>query len=251
MPLIEIKQLSKRFPLANGNLQALCDVNMAIDAGEILSIVGMSGAGKSTLLRCLIGLEKPTHGKILFHGDDIVNYSPAELSAYRKKIGVVFQNYHLFPARSVAENIAYPMEIHGTTAEARNARIDELLKLVHLESKRDSYPARLSGGEKQRIAIARALANRPEILFCDEPTSALDPKSIDSLLELLKELNTTLGLTIIIITHQWEVVKALCTKVALLSKGSLVQQGTVAELLKASLDLNSLVASKDQPGDYQ
>lgn len=249
MPIIEINDVSKLFPLSSSSPrahQALSNINLAVESGEILGIVGMSGAGKSTLMRCLTGLEKPSQGEILFHGEDIVSFSQQQLCHYRKKIGVVFQNFHLFPARTVARNIAYPMEIHGVSQEAIQIRVEELLKRVHLENKRDVYPTCLSGGEKQRIAIARALANQPEILFCDEPTSALDPKSIESLLAFLQELNTLLGLTIIIITHQWEVVKAICSKVAVLSNGVLIEQSNVAELLSASRDLNQLVHGQNQ-----
>lgn len=238
MPIIEIKNVSKCFP--RSSIPALKEINLSIGQGEILGIVGMSGAGKSTLLRCLVTLEKPSEGQILFKGEDIVSFSEEQLATYRKKIGMVFQNFHLFPAQTVSQNIAYPMKIHGISEEMQQERIDELLKLVHLEEKREAYPASLSGGEKQRIAIARALANRPEILFCDEPTSALDPKSIKNLLSFLKELNALFGITIVLITHQWEVVKEICSNVAVLSKGRLVEQGSLQNVIHSD-HINSLL----------
>lgn len=241
MPIIEIKAVSKIFPPANAAekpYQALNNIHLSVEPGEILGIVGMSGAGKSTLMRCLIGLEKPSKGQILFHEQDINADKTSSLSHYRKKIGMVFQNFHLFPAKTLAENIAYPMEIQGVRPADCQRRVDELLKLVHLEHKRNAYPSSLSGGQKQKIAIARALANQPEVLFCDEPTSALDPKSIESLLGLLKELNKKLGLTIILITHQWEVVKEICTHVAVLCQGCLVEKGAIGQFIGPSHDLS-------------
>lgn len=231
MSIIEIKNLSKIFHASSGqNLLALNNISLQIAEGEVQGIIGMSGAGKSTLIRCLVGLEKPTSGEILFRGENIVNLSDQRLRDYRSKIGMVFQNFHLFPCRTVAENIAYPMELYYVPKEVQKKRITELLGLVHLEHKRDVYPARLSGGEKQRIGIARALANHPDILFCDEATSALDATTMGSLLELLRELNQKLGVTIVAITHQLEVVKQICSHVAVLSHGEIVEKGSVAAI---------------------
>lgn len=242
MPIIEIIDVVKNFK----SHCALNRINLAIEEGEILGVIGMSGAGKTTLMRCLVGLDKPSSGQILFRGENLVSYNEKQLSAYRQKIGMVFQHFHLFPAQTVAENIAYPMEIHGVPQETREERISELLELVDLTSKRDAYPAHLSGGEKQRIAIARALANQPEILFCDEPTSALDPLSIESLLTLLQQLNKKLGLTIVVITHQWDVVKQICSKVALLSQGVVKDQKLTADFFNGATDLDLLIQQQRQ-----
>ncbi len=227
-PIVAIKLLSKTF--SGSKHFALKDVNLTVNPGDICGIIGMSGAGKSTLLRCLTGLEAPTSGAILIEGQDITRMSSRELSKYRSKIGMVFQHFNLFSSRTAAENIAYPMEIHGIPKEEQEKRLVELLELVGLSHKRDVYPARLSGGEKQRIGIARALAINPHLLLCDEPTSALDPKTSRSILQLLQKLNQELGLTIIIITHQIEAVKQICTKLAVLSHGQIVEQGEITEL---------------------
>ncbi|MBA3236752.1 MAG: ATP-binding cassette domain-containing protein [Parachlamydiaceae bacterium] len=225
MPIIEIKGVSKHFPPSTSSLQqhqVLSDISFAIEPGEIHGITGKSGAGKSTLMRCLVGLEKPSQGNIIFEGEDIVPFSKEQIISYRKNIGMVFQHYNLFPSRTVGQNIAYPMEIHGVNYKIQQQRIEELLCLVHLENKYDVYPSCLSGGEKQRVAIARALANNPKILFCDEATSALDHETMKSLLSLFKELNRKLGLTIIAITHQMDFVKKICSNVTTLSHGKLV-----------------------------
>lgn len=209
---------------------ALKDVTLDIHQGDIYGIVGMSGAGKSTLMRCLTGLEKPSQGTIQVLGSEISQLDAQELTHLRRQIGMIFQHFHLFSSRTVSENIAYAMEIHGVSKADQQKRIDELLKLVGLEHKAHAYPTQLSGGEKQRVGIARALANNPKILLCDEATSALDPKTTRSVLQLLQKLNRTLNLTIVIITHQIEVVKEICTKVAVLSKGELIEEGEVIKI---------------------
>lgn len=225
--LIEIQNLSKSF--GHGRF-AVEEISLNIQKGEVYGIIGMSGAGKSTLLRCLTGLERPTSGSIKIEGVDITKMSSRQLSSVRKNIGMVFQHFYLFSSRTVAENIAYPMEIYGVTEAEQKERIVELLDLVGLSGKRDVYPTQLSGGEKQRVGIARALANKPHLLLCDEPTSALDPKTTRSILKLLQELNRRLGLTIVIITHQIEVVKQICTRLAVLSEGKLVEEGEISDL---------------------
>lgn len=222
--IIDIKQLCKNFGRSSF---ALKEINLTIKAGEIYGIIGSSGAGKSTLLRCLASLEQPTSGTIEFQG----RASSIDLQGYRKQIGMVFQHFPLFSSRTAGENIGYPLEIHGLTEEKKNRRIDELLALIGLSCKKDNYPTQLSGGEKQRIAIARALANHPQLLLCDEPTSALDPQTTQSILQLLLKLNRTLGLTIIIITHQLDVIKQICSRVAVLSKGTIVEEGDVADII--------------------
>lgn len=226
--LIEIQNLSKSF--GHGRSFAIEEITLNIQKGEVYGIIGMSGAGKSTLLRCMTGLERPTSGSIKIEGVDITKMSSCQLSSVRKNIGMVFQHFYLFSSRTVAENIAYPMEIYGVPEAEQKERIIELLDLVGLSGKRDVYPTQLSGGEKQRVGIARALANKPHLLLCDEPTSALDPKTTRSILKLLQELNRRLGLTIVIITHQIEVVKQICTHLAVLSEGKLVEDGEIFDL---------------------
>lgn len=226
---IEVRDVSKTFPGVKSH-QALKGINIQIQEGEIYGIIGMSGAGKSTLLRCLIGLERPDSGTVNVLGTDITTLKSNLLRKVRQDVGMIFQHFHLFSSRTVAENIAYAMEIYGVPKEIQEKRIDELLELVNLKGKKDVYPAKLSGGEKQRVGIARALANHPKILLCDEATSALDPKTTRSILNLLQKLNQTLKLTIVVITHQIEVIKQICTRVAVLSHGELVEEGSVTEI---------------------
>lgn len=226
---IKVEKASKIYKGAGGHC-ALKDVTLTISAGDIYGIVGMSGAGKSTLMRCLTGLEKPSHGIVEVLGSDISQLTDQQLTGLRRQIGMIFQHFHLFSSRTVSENIAYAMEIHGVSKSDQTKRIDELLRLVGLEHKAQAYPSQLSGGEKQRVGIARALANNPKILLCDEATSALDPKTTRSVLQLLQTLNKTLNLTIVIITHQIEVVKEICTRVAVLSKGELIEEGQVVDI---------------------
>jgi D-methionine transport system ATP-binding protein len=231
--LIEIKNLSKHFSPPKGALSpvyALKEIHLEIPRGCIYGIIGMSGAGKSTLLRCLTGLETPSDGTICFEGNEFPYANGQALEALRKQMGMVFQHFQLFSSRTVAQNIAYPLEIAGVPALQRQQRVEELLPLVGLESKKSHYPSQLSGGEKQRVGIARALASHPRLLLCDEPTSALDPKTTRDLLQLLSTLNQTLGLTIIIITHQLETVKQVCHRVAVLAQGKIVEEGEVKEI---------------------
>lgn len=223
---IQINQLNKFF----GEHQIIKNLDLEICPGEIFGVIGSSGAGKSTLLRCLIGLEKPTSGNIFIGGQNIHELKGEDLTQFRKKIGMIFQQFHLFSSRTVSENIAYVMEIHGVDAQARKQRVKELIPLVGLQGKEAMYPAQLSGGQKQRVGIARALANHPEILFCDEATSALDPKTTQDILELLRSLNQTLDLTIICITHEMEVVKKICHRVGVLDQGALVEVDQVHRL---------------------
>lgn len=228
-PIIEVQHLSKKFS-PNSPGYALNNVNFSVHAGDIFGIVGASGAGKSTLMRCLTGLEKPTSGSITIEGTDIAQLPSKELIPFRKRVGMVFQQFNLFPSQTVASNIAFPMEIHGVGRQQQEERIDELLELVGLKHKKHAYPATLSGGEKQRVGIARALANNPHILFCDEATSALDPTSTRSILNLLMTLNEKLGLTIIVITHELEAVKQICNRMAVIAHGELVEQGDVSTI---------------------
>ncbi len=230
MPMIQINAVSKTYNHAGRTTFALQDVTLTIEKQDIYGIIGLSGAGKSTLLRCLAGLTAPTDGQISFHGLNISHLQKQALRKFRHKIGMIFQHFNLLSSRTVAENIAYPLEIAGVPKSQHKERVDELLKLVGLSLKRDAYPALLSGGEKQRVGIARALANHPDVLFCDEATSALDPKTTQEILELLKSINKKLGVTIVLITHDMEVIKRICHKVAVIEAGKIVEKGAVAEV---------------------
>ncbi len=227
--VIDVQEVSKSYSGSCAH-EALRTITLKVHRGEIYGIVGMSGAGKSTLMRCLTGLEKPTSGILSVLGTDMRGVDGRGLREIRQHIGMVFQHFHLFSSRTVAENIAYAMEIYSVSKEQQEKRITELLHLVGLEAKRNVYPAKLSGGEKQRVGIARALANHPSLLLCDEATSALDPKTTRSILKLLQKLNQTLGLTLVVITHQVDVIKQICTRVAVLSHGELVEEGEVTRI---------------------
>jgi D-methionine transport system ATP-binding protein len=207
------ENVSKSYKSTKRKHTALHPVNLSIKKGEIFGIIGKSGVGKSTLLRCLSTLTTPSEGKILFQGKNLADLSPPELKSFRQNIGMIFQQFNLFNARTVFQNIAYPLEIHRMSKEDQRGRVDELLEFVGLTDKRDAYPANLSGGQKQRVAIARALSTNPEVLFCDEATSALDPETTDEILKLLQHINKTLGITIILITHDMSVVDRICHRV--------------------------------------
>ncbi len=224
--VVSIQNLTKSYQTQ----RALKQINLNIQEGEVFGIIGMSGAGKTTLMRCLTALERPTHGKVRICNEEITTLSGASLRCARKKIGMIFQHFNLFSSRTVLENIVYPIEIEGASREKREARARELLDLVGLTAKERHYPAELSGGEKQRVAIARALINKPAVLLCDEATSSLDPRTTHSILTLLSELNERLGLTILLITHEMEVIKQICTHVAVLEHGEIVEQGGVEDL---------------------
>ncbi len=224
--IIEIKNLTKRF----ASHTALNGINLSVNQGEICGIIGMSGAGKSTLIRSLACLEKPTSGSIFLLGKELTALPKKALRSIRKQMGMIFQHFNLFSSRTALENITYPLEIEGVPKVERRQRAAELLELVNLRGKEEYYPAQLSGGEKQRVAIARALASRPALLLSDEATSALDPQSTQSILDLLRRLNELLGLTIFLITHEMEVIKQICTHVAVLEQGEIVEQGATKEL---------------------
>jgi D-methionine transport system ATP-binding protein len=230
--LIEIKNLSKKFvsPQGADPIYALKNIHLEIPRSCVYGIIGMSGAGKSTLLRCLTGLDIPSEGVISFEGKEFPYDNKHALEILRKQMGMVFQHFQLFSSRTVEHNVAYPLEISGIPLAQRLQRVEELLALVGLQSKKDHYPSQLSGGEKQRVGIARALASHPRLLLCDEPTSALDPKTTRDLLQLLSSLNQQLGITIVIITHQLETVKQACQRVAVLAHGQIVEEGEVKEI---------------------
>ena len=224
--MIQISHLTKIFNDKSGEVVALHDVNLEIGRGDIFGIIGMSGAGKSTLLRCLSTLEKPTSGAITLDGVDLATLTGKQLIDTRRKMGVVFQGYNLLMQRTV------PLALERADRAGVNARVDELLELVGLSEKAESYPSQLSGGQKQRVAIARALATSPEVLLCDEPTSALDSLTTKNILELLHNINRKLNVTIVIITHEIAVVKAICNKVAVIDTAEFVEWGDTAEIFK-------------------
>lgn len=229
--LIEFKAVSKRYyRQKQKDVHALRHVNLNIEKGDIFGIIGLSGAGKTTLLRCLATLEKPSFGQIYIRGEEITKLDDAQLRSVRHGMGMIFQHFNLFSSRTVSENIAYPMEICGVPKEEQRLKVAELIALVGLEEQKHSYPAQLSGGQKQRVGIARALANEPEILLCDEATSALDPKTTNEILALIKDLQQKLHLTVVLITHEMEVVKTICNKVAVLERGEVVEEGRVSEV---------------------
>ncbi|WP_426733250.1 methionine ABC transporter ATP-binding protein [Myxococcus faecalis] len=229
--MIELRGISKVYRQGGREVSALQDVTLRVDPGEVFGVLGQSGAGKSTLIRCVNLLERPTQGRVRVNGKEMLSLSPDELRQARQGIGMIFQHFNLFSSQTVAQNVAYPLEVAGLSREQIRERVAELLSLVGLSDKADVYPSRLSGGQKQRVGIARALAPRPRILLSDEATSSLDPETTRSVLSLLKDLNRQLGLTILLITHQMEVVKAICDSVAVLERGRLVEQGKVVELL--------------------
>lgn len=240
--MLEVKNISKAF----GKNLVLHDVTLKVNEGEIFGIVGHSGAGKSTLLRCLNGLEAYDSGNIEVMGKEVKALSSREIRQLRKDLGMIFQGFNLLKRKSVFENIALPLEVWGYGKDEINNRVSNLLQLVGLEDKRNSYPSELSGGQKQRVAIARALALEPKILLCDEATSALDPKTTKSILQLLKEINEKLKLTIIIVTHQMEVIKEICSNVALMEGGEVKAIGEVEKLfLKPTYELKDLMGEEE------
>ena len=229
--MIKLDKISKSFNDGKAAVHALHAISLEVGAGQIYGVVGTSGAGKSTLIRCVNRLEVPESGRIWVDGEEITALDPAALRKARQGMGMIFQQFNLLSQRTSAENIAYPLEIAGVPKTERDGRVKELLNLVGLENKADAYPAQLSGGQKQRVGIARALANHPKVLLSDEATSALDPTTTDSILELLVDLNQKLGLTILLITHQMEVVKKVCDHVAILENGYLLESGAIFDLI--------------------
>ncbi|MBQ1526131.1 MAG: ATP-binding cassette domain-containing protein [Lachnospiraceae bacterium] len=232
MSEIEIKNLTKRFEVKGHTITALNSIDLSVEKGDIFGIIGISGAGKSTLVRSINYLEKPTEGQVLVDGTDLSTLSDKELRIKRAEIGMIFQNFNLLEQKNVIDNVCFPLEIVGIKKSEAKIRARELLETVKLAEKEKDYPSQLSGGQKQRVAIARALATRPKILLCDEATSALDPKTTDSILDLLKEINETMNITIVIITHQMSVVTRICKRVAIIDNGVLVEEGTVEDIFK-------------------
>ena len=232
MSEIEIKNLTKRFEVKGHTITALNSIDLSVEKGDIFGIIGISGAGKSTLVRSINYLEKPTEGQVLIDGTDLSTLSDKELRKKRAEIGMIFQNFNLLEQKNVIDNVCFPLEIVGIKKSDAKIRARELLETVKLAEKEKDYPSQLSGGQKQRVAIARALATRPKILLCDEATSALDPKTTDSILDLLREINEAMNITIVIITHQMSVVTRICKRVAIIDNGVLVEEGTVDDIFK-------------------
>lgn len=225
--MIELRNLNKTFHTQDGALTALDDINLTVQDGEIFGIIGLSGAGKSTLVRCMNLLERPTHGEVLVDGQDLMKLSPAGLREVRRNIGMIFQSYNLLEQRTVLRNVLYPLELTHEDRRTARTRAMQLLELVGLADRASAYPAQLSGGQKQRVAIARALATNPHYLLCDEATSALDPTTTDSILALLQTINRTLGVTVVVITHEMAVVDRICHRVAVIDNSHIVEMGAV------------------------
>lgn len=228
--MIELKNLSKTYHAAGREIVALDGINLTIHDGEIFGIIGLSGAGKSTLVRCINLLEEPTSGEVVIDGQSLTKLPRKELLKLRQQIGMIFQGFNLLEQRNLIRNICFPLEIAGVDRKTAAARAKELLKLVGLEDRGESYPSQLSGGQKQRVAIARALATNPKYLLCDEATSALDPNTTRQILDLLKEINEKLGVTIVVITHEMRVIDRICDSVAVIDSSHIAEMGKVAEV---------------------
>ena len=230
MSEIVIENLYKSFDTKDGTVEALKNVNLSIESGDIYGIIGMSGAGKSTLVRCINFLEVPTKGRVLINGKSLGDYTSRELRKQREDIGMIFQHFNLLMQKNVLENVCFPLYIQGKSKKDARKRAKELLDIVGLGDRTGAFPAQLSGGQKQRVAIARALASDPDILLCDEATSALDPQTTSSILALLKDINQRFNITIVIITHQMSVVREICSHVAIVKGGEVAEQGTVEDI---------------------
>lgn len=228
--MIVLSGVSKIFTSKHGAIIAVDNININVNKGQIYGIIGYSGAGKSTLIRLLNGLEKPTSGSIVVAGQDIAKATGERLRQARLKVSMVFQHFNLLWSRTVAENIAFPLQIAGVNKSQIQQRVNELIKLVGLEGRENAWPSQLSGGQKQRVGIARALANNPDVLLCDEATSALDPQTTDAILDLLLDINRQLNLTIVLITHEMHVVRKICQHVAVMENGKVVEEGPVLDI---------------------
>lgn len=230
--MIELKHINKVFHTQKGDIEACHDVNLTIQDGEIFGVIGYSGAGKSTLVRIINQLERQTSGEVIIDGVDISCLSAQDLRQKRTKIGMIFQHFNLLWSRTVQKNIELPLEIAGINKEERIKKAKQLIELVGLQGRENAYPSELSGGQKQRVGIARALANDPTILLCDEATSALDPDTTEQILDLLKKINQQLNITIVMITHQMEVVQKICHRIAVMSEGKVVEEGSVKDIFE-------------------
>ena len=231
--MIRLSGVKKSFPQKKGTLEILHGIDLDIQKGEIFGIIGMSGAGKSTLVRCINLLERPTEGKVYLDGQELTALSEKDLRQARRSMGMIFQQFQLLMQRTALENVCFPMEIAGVKKAEAVQRAKELLELVGLEERMNAYPSQLSGGQKQRVAIARALATNPKVLLCDEATSALDPNTTAGVLELLKDINQRLGITVVVITHEMKVIQEICHRVAIISGGLIAEMGSVEEIFQA------------------
>ncbi len=229
-PIIRLRNVGKEFKTANGPVVALEDINLDIERGEIFGIIGLSGAGKSTLVRCINMLETPTSGQVIFEGENLAAQSDRHKRMARRSMGMIFQQFNLLAQRNILKNVCFPLEIAGVSRQEGKKRAMELLELVGLADRAGAYPAQLSGGQKQRVAIARALATNPKVILCDEATSALDPNTTKAILALLKEINQTIGVTVIVITHEMAVIEAICDRVAIIDQSHIAELGTVSEI---------------------
>ena len=227
-PIIEIRGLGKWFDTKNGRIDALRDINLSIEKGEIFGIIGRSGAGKSTLVRCINMLERPTEGKVYFEGRDMGALSQGQLNIVRRSMGMIFQQFNLLMQRNALDNVCFPMELAGVSRAKARKKAAEMLELVGLEKRASAYPSQLSGGQKQRVAIARALSTEPRVLLCDEATSALDTRTTASILQLLQDINRELGVTLVVITHSLPVACKICNRVAVIDHGRIVEKGATA-----------------------
>ena len=248
--IIELQKLNKTFGSGENQVNALQDVSISIEQGDIFGIIGLSGAGKSTLVRCINLLERPDSGNVLFHGQNLCDLRDKQLRQQRRKISMIFQSFNLLEQRTSLDNICFPMELAGTPKKQAREKARELLETVGLPDKADAYPVQLSGGQKQRIAIARALASDPEVLLCDEATSALDPKTTGQILSLLQKINREMGITIVVITHEMAVIRQICTHVAILDGGVIAEEGSVDDVFthtrsEAGKRLFGIVASEN------
>lgn len=229
-PIIRLVGLGKYFDTSNGPIKALDDINLSIGRGEIYGIIGLSGAGKSTLVRCINYLELPTSGDVFFENKSLSNMKPKEQRLARQSMGMIFQQFNLLEQRNVLQNVCFPLEIAKKSKKEARERAMELLEIVGLQDRANAYPAQLSGGQKQRVAIARALATNPKILLCDEATSALDPNTTKSILDLLREINKTMGVTVVVITHEMAVIEAICDRVAIIDQSHIAEEGSVVQI---------------------
>ena len=254
--MIKLSRIEKIYDTPSGKIHALKGVDLEIARGEIYGIIGLSGAGKSTLVRCINMLERPTAGEVLVDGQDMMKLSEAELRAARKNIGMIFQHFNLLSSATVYENIAFPLTLSKTPAAEIEKKVAPLLELVGLKDKAGQYPAQLSGGQKQRVGIARALASDPKILLCDEATSALDPQTTKSILALIKDINRKLALTVVVITHEMQVIKEICDKVAVISDGVIAERGDVLDVFtnpqhKITREFISVLLSNQLPAAFR
>lgn len=254
--MIKLIGIEKTYDSPSGKIHALKGINLEIARGEIYGIIGLSGAGKSTLVRCINMLERPTSGQVIVDGQEMTRLSENELREARKSIGMIFQHFNLLSSATVYENIAFPLKIYGMDSKNINKKVQPLLELVGLSDKAKQYPSQLSGGQKQRVGIARALASDPKILLCDEATSALDPQTTKSILDLIKVINKSMSLTVVVITHEMQVIKQLCDKVAVISEGIIAERGSVLDIFtnprhKITKEFISVLLSNDLPAAFR